>query len=247
MFNTVVTLADGTTSNGTCNETEAIRLLTKAVQRGYSVEATRSGGAVIVRMIPASTDRWTLPRKHTVTFEPVTPVGTVTQVQRRDLVAITRRRAGSWLVKGRIHAGLYSIPPAAAGRLVQRGLVTINGTDVSVSLVARLAMLAQDHHTTTSEPAGYRAPIDMAFRDSLVTGRPVTLVNTSVNVGLNKPGGRAGKCYYRDSLASCSCRRWSYPAEDRDDARRRAHDHRQEMTAAMVRDLYLQSEPSVIS
>ena len=105
-----------------------------------------------------------------------------------------------------------------------------------MSLAARLAMLAQDHQTTTSEPAGDRHPSDMEYGRAMITGQAFNLSTASGNVGLNKPGRRAGKMYYRDSVAACACR-WSYPAEDRDHARRKAHEHRQEVTAAMIRGL----------
>lgn len=232
-FSETVTSADGTVSTGTCSEAHAWSLLQRAVRHGYSVEATRTGGAVIVREIPSGSLTWTPRRKHTVTLEPSAAAGKITDQMRRDLDAIAARRSGAWLAAGRINAGFYTVPKAAAARLVQRGLVTVDGTAVSLSLAARLAMLAQDHRTTTSEPPGYRRPIDMAFRDALRTGGPV---QWDGNVGLNKGGGRGGKAYYRDSTASCTCR-WSYPPEDRDDARRRAHLHRQEITAAMVRTL----------
>ena len=223
MFRETITSADDSTEEGTCGEADALRLLGRAVRLGYRVEATRQGGAVVVREIPACTDRWQLPRRHTVTVEPVVQAGRVTGVNRLDLELIGGR-GGSWLQGDRIRAGyLNSIPPGAAGRLIARGLVTVADDGVAtVSLVARLAMLAQDHHTETREPRGYVRPLD---------------IGNTVSAGLNKPGGRAGKVYDRSSVASCSCRGWSYPAEDREDARRRAHEHRQEVTAALVRDL----------
>ena len=106
-----------------------------------------------------------------------------------------------------------------------------------MSLAARLAMLAQDHQTTTSEPNGYIAPLDLAFKNELRGGPAVTITTYNGGVGMNKPGKRAGMVYDRSSLAVCSCRGWSYPAEDRDRARRKAHEHRQEVTAAMLRTL----------
>ena len=223
MFRSTVTSSDGTTSEGTSSEADAWRTLRTAVRRGYSVEATRQGGAIIVREIPHAGDTWQPARKHTVTLEPVTHAGTVTATMRGDLDAIARW-GRSRLTGDRIRAGfIYGIPPAATARLMQRGLVTVDGETVSVSLVARLAMLAQDHHTETREPRGYVHPSDIGA--------------DYAGAGLNKPGRRAGKILDRSSVASCSCRRWSYPAEDRDNARRRAHEHKQEVTAAMVRAL----------
>jgi hypothetical protein len=225
-FRETVTSADGTTAEGMCSEAHAATLLQRAVQRGYSVEATRNGGAVIVRTIPGASGHWTPPRRHTVTLEPVTATGKVTETMRSDLVIVGCWPAGRQLAAhlnaktGRIDAGFNSIPPGATRRLIDRGLVTIAGDVVTVSLAARLAMLAQDHHTETREPRGY-------YNSLGADGRPTAGLWT-----------RKRFAYYdRSSVASCSCQGWSYPAEDRDDARRRAHLHRQEATAAMVREL----------
>lgn len=215
-FRETVTDADGAAAEGTCSEAHALALLRRAVRLGYRVEATRHGGAVIAREIPAGTDQWSPPRTHTVTLEPVTPAGTVTAANRIDLGIIDRRgglRRPAQLNHGRIDAGLNSIPPAAAARLIDRGLVTVDGTTVTVSLIARLAMVAQDHRTETSEPRGYH-------REQGVIG----------------PWRKGGCVYDRSSAAHCECR-WSYPAEDRDDARRRAREHRQQAAAAMLADL----------
>jgi len=225
-FRETVTSADGSTEEGTCTEAQASRLLATAVRRGYTVEATRNGGAVIVRTIPGTADHWTPTRRHTVTLEPLAEAGKVTDTMRSDLVIIGLWPAGRNLAArlnagtGRIDAGLNSIPRGAAKRLIERGLVTVTGDAVTVSLSARLAMLAQDHRTETSEPPGY-------YNSLGADGRP-------------EPGLWTRKRFARHdstSVASCSCRGWSYPAEDREDARRRAHGHRQEATAAMLRAL----------
>jgi len=210
-FREIVTSADGSTEEGTCSEAQASRLLATAVRRGYTVEATRQGGAVIVRTIPGAADHWTPPRRHTVTLEPVTQTGKVTDTMRSDLVIIglwpTGRRLGARLNAGtgRIDAGLNSIPRGAAKRLIERGLVTVTDGAVTVSLSARLAMLAQEHRTETREPRGYVRPSVLGF----------------IGNGVERKGN---KMYDRSSVASCSCKGWSYPAEDRDDARL-AHGH----------------------
>jgi hypothetical protein len=215
-FRMTVTSADGTISEGTCGEAAARRMLSTAMRRGYRTEATLQGGAVMVRDIRGGV----VPRRHTVTLEPATPAGKITDTARRDLELIASRGA-SLLPNGRIKAGyIYGIPPAATAQLIARGLVTVAGDAVTISLAARLAMLAQDHRTETREPKGYVYPSDI--------GRG------HLSAGLNKPGGRAGKVYDGSSVASCSCRGWSYPAGDRDTARRKAHEHRQQATATML-------------
>jgi len=219
MFRELITNADGSTEEGTCSEDHALSLLRRAVRLGFQVEATRHGGAVIVREIPGSTGT----HRHTVALEPVTPAGRLTATVRLDLAIIDRRMGRSLAarlnpVTGRIDAGLNSIPPAAAARLISRGLVTVTDGAVAVSLTARLAMLAQDHRTETRQPRGW-------YQRSSVDGQPL-------------PGPSWVRARYasydRSSVASCSCHGWSYPAEDRDDARRRAHGHRQEVTARFV-------------
>ncbi|MDX3672748.1 hypothetical protein [Streptomyces europaeiscabiei] len=235
MFNETVTHTDGSTSTGTATETHALRLLRKAVRRGYHVEATRTGGAIIERDVH---DGSPVPKKHTVTLEPVQAIGTLTVTVRRDIAAVEAR--GAYLVTaaepqfrtnvGRIAAGFASIPPAASQRLVDRGLVgvgqpytaTSNGflpetrVPVRVSLVAQLAMLAQDHRTHTIAPAGYVRPADVG----------------SSSAGRQTPGG--GLLYSRASPAGCSCRQWSATADGRDDARRLAREHRQRAAAAFI-------------
>lgn len=238
MFTETITTADGTTETGSCTEAHALTTLRRAVKKGYRVEATRTGGAIIER------DVWTgdtLPKKLTVVIEPVKPVGTITPTMRDDLEAIGRYEA--YRVDAaerpfrdrvdRIHASFRSVPPAAARRLVERGLVTLgepyqdtsNGylaetrTPVRVSLAARLATHARTHRTRTTEPNGYVKPADIG------------MTNTN---GLNKPGRRAGRVYDGSSRAGCSCGTWSTWAEDRGRALRAAREHRQKATAEFI-------------
>jgi hypothetical protein len=214
MFREIITSADGTVTEGQCGEEHALSLLRTAVRRGYRVLATRQGGAVIVR------DVWTaatVPAKRTVELIPSLPCGTLTATVRRDLDMITRARAPH-LRDGRIRAGyFYAVPPAATARLIARGLVTggeTEGRPITVSLAARLAMLAGDHQTRTSKPRGY-------YRDPDHIG----------------PWRKGGCMHDRSSAASCSCGGFSTWAEDRDSARQKAREHRQEATAALVSEM----------
>lgn len=226
-YRETITSTDGSTEEGTCTEEHALSLLRTAVRRGYRTEATRAGGAVIVRDVHSGEF---VPRHRTVTLEPVTATGTLTATVRADLDAIARYPrsylAGEGTNAGRIIAGLiYGIPPATAARLMARGLVAVGEAvsehgqkrrPVAVSLAARLAMLAQDHHTSTSEPRGYVRPADVRGLEG--------------HIG---PWRTGGCTYIRSSVASCPCR-WSCPCEDREDARRKAHEHRQQVTAELV-------------
>ncbi|MBP2056345.1 hypothetical protein J2Z21_009363 [Streptomyces griseochromogenes] len=205
-----------------------------------TAEATRTGGAIIEREVR---DGGLVAKKRSITLEPVKPVGSITANTRGHLAAIDAESAPYLVTEamppfqsrvGRISAGVDSIPPAATARLVDRGLVTVgppwrstsNGylpetrATVAVSLAARLAMLAQDHRTYTIAPAGYVKPLDIGHDF----------------IGRNSP--RGGVTYDRRSPAGCSCRTWSATSVDgRDDARRLAREHRQQMTAEFIASL----------
>ncbi|MCQ1581222.1 hypothetical protein [Streptomyces parvus] len=241
MFTKTITHADGDTATETSTEADALRLLRTAVRRGYRVEATRNGGAIVERDI--HNGRSIVPETRTVTLEPVTPVGRLTATVRESLSDIAAREAYRIDVAerefrdqvGRISAGFRGVAPAAAARLVARGLVvlgepyeaTSNGylpetrTPVRVSLSARLGMHAQDHRTHTIAPAGYVRPADADLH--------------MVTAGRQTPGG--GLVYSRASAAGCTCRTWSATGDGRDDARRLAQGHRQQQTAEFIRTL----------
>jgi hypothetical protein len=239
MFREVATSTNGTTTEGTCSEGHALYLLRTAVRRGYQVEATRHGGAVITRKV------WTgdvTPKTLTVAIEPLTAVGLITPTLLGDLAVISAEQRAYRVDQaepgfrsriGRINARLASVPPAAARRLVERGLIvlgepersTSNGclpetrTPVQLSLVARLVLLAHAHRTSTTAPRGYHRP---------------DLSELYASLGRNVGGGKAGLAYDGISAAYCSCRGWSAHVDGREQARRRAHEHRQQVTAAMV-------------
>ncbi len=139
MFMRTITHADGERATGTATEADALRLLRTAVRRGFRVEVTRSGGAIIERDMYDG--RSTLPRTHTVKLEPVTPVGKLTATVRECLSDIARREAFRIDAAepefrhqvGRISAGLRGVGPAAATRLVDRGLVVLGKPYASMS------------------------------------------------------------------------------------------------------------------
>lgn len=237
-FHATITHTDGSTSEARYTEAEAFDLLGRVLRkrRGFHVEATRAGGVIITRDVY---DGGITPKRHTLALESAAqPVTKLSAQTRMDLETLVDHHGQAFLAQGgpndgRICASLYGIPPGATRKLIERGLVTVGdelparerGNEdsrrpVAVSLVARLAMIAQDHRTSTRQPNGYVRPSDIGRSDA----------------GLNKPGGRCGKVYDRTSSASCSCR-WSEFAEDRDDARRRAREHRRQATAAMLRTL----------
>lgn len=242
MFTVSVTSTDGTTTSSPSSEQHVLALLRRGVRYSHcTVEATRSGGAVIEQRRHDGTP---VPKKRTIAIEPAAPLGRITPTVRRDLECIDAGRA--YMVTeaeeafqsrvGRIAAGFAGVPPAASARLIARGLVVVgapyaetsNGflpetrVPVRVSLAARLALLSQDHRTSTIEPAGYVRPADVGMRHTN---------------GLNKPGRRAGMVYDFTSPASCTCRQWTGTYDGRDSARRAAREHRQAVAAELVASL----------
>ena len=141
-FHMTVTSTDGTVSKGACTEAQAARSLATAVRRGYFVEVLPDGGANIKRKVHG-----TAGGSHWVKLEPARHAGNLTATVRHDLFLIAVRPSATFEPEtGRIKAGyVNSIPPGASAFLRYRGLVTVSGTTVTVSLSARLALLAQDN------------------------------------------------------------------------------------------------------
>jgi hypothetical protein len=139
-FYMTVTGTDGTVAKGACSDAEVMRSLATAARRGYEVEVTQQGGANITREIPGR-------GRHTVVYEPFRSAGNLTATSVRDLCLIGIRPTAELQPEtGRIKAGyVNSIPPAASDWLRFRGLVAVDGTTVTVSMSARLAMLALGH------------------------------------------------------------------------------------------------------
>ena len=139
-FYMTVIQSDGSVQEGICTEAQAARSLATAARRGYDIEVLPNGGANIGRKIPGV-------GRHVVKLAPVRKAGKLTPTMRQDLALIASRHRSDFVPEtGRIKAGyVNSIPPAASASLMARGLVTLTGTAISVSLSARLAMLAQDN------------------------------------------------------------------------------------------------------
>jgi len=139
-FIMTVTHSDGSVYEGPCTDAQAARSLATATRRGYGVEVLPNGGANIVRHVPGR-------GRHVVTLAPGRNARKLTATVRFDLALIASRHRSDFDPEtGRIKAGyVNSIPPGASALLRGRGLVTLVGTSVTVSLSARLAMLAQDN------------------------------------------------------------------------------------------------------
>ncbi|MGC0418369.1 hypothetical protein [Embleya sp. AB8] len=218
MFRELITHFGGTTE-GTASEAHAESLLRRAVNRGFRIEAATTGGALIT---------WTAvtfdgPTRQTRAIQllPLMPVGSsLTESTRKDLDLIRSGPADYVMRNGaREITGLFwTIPQGATARLRARRLVTEGDGPVRVTLTARLALLALNHRTCTTEPAGWEHP----------GNRP--------SAGLCKPGRRAGLLYSRTSSVVCECG-YSKICGDRDEARREASDHRASVAAEFAKAL----------
>ncbi|WP_199570566.1 hypothetical protein [Streptomyces murinus] len=224
MFRETITHSHGT-SEGTASESHALLLMRRAARRGYGIEATREGGAVIT---------WTRRQLGTgalvhrsIRLHPEMPVGKLTDAVVRDLRAIDDARSAEYVMNdhGRriIRVGLGEISAMATAAIRARRLVTDQGGRVRLTLTARLGLLAHAHRTVTTEPQGWARPADI--------GR------ASVTAGLNRPGRRAGMIRSSASTATCSCGQLHAFGGNRDEARRLAHLHLQDVAAAFVTGL----------
>ncbi|MCY0957708.1 hypothetical protein [Streptomyces sp. H27-H5] len=215
----------GGVTEGTASEPAARMLLATAVRRGYTVEATPAGGALITwtRHLFGATDGAVVLATRSISLEPFTPVGALSGPTRDDLALIGGDRHAHYAEEDgrRVIAGpMWRIPAFATARLRARTLVVEDGDRVRLSLTARLGLLAQTHRTRTTEPEGFRRPS---------AGDPYG------SAGLNRPGGRAGMLRDGSSWAVCSCGQLNGAlGGTRDEARRLTREHRRAMTAQFV-------------
>jgi len=93
-----------------------------------------------------------VPRETTVTLAPAAKQPRLTPTQYADLQRIRAASAQTALTDGRIRAGMWSIPPTATKRLLERGLAVISEADGAVVLgvAGLLATAAFEHQTWTS-------------------------------------------------------------------------------------------------
>ncbi|MFC8889528.1 hypothetical protein ACFT54_09950 [Streptomyces cinereoruber] len=223
MFCETVTHAGGD-AEGIASEAHALMLLRRAARRGYAIEATERGGALIT---------WTRRQlggdiaHRSISLVPQMPVGTLTDAITRDLGLIADLRPVRYVFNdhGRriILAGLTEISPMATASLRARRLVTEHRGTVRLTLTARLGLLAAAHRTKSAEPDGWSRPADIGM--------------ATVSAGLNRPGRRAGMLNCTASVATCSCGQFRAVGGDRADARRLARAHRRDAAAAFVETL----------
>ncbi|MFJ1606999.1 hypothetical protein ACIOHS_27050 [Streptomyces sp. NPDC088253] len=145
MFRETVTHAGGD-SQGTASESHALMLLRRALNRGYGMEATLTGGASI---------RWTRVDVTThsivlrsVALAPELPADALDDATRARLALIGLGDAQYVVHADRrvITAGGTEIEPFDTARLRARRLVAVDRNNrVRLTLAARLSLLALDH------------------------------------------------------------------------------------------------------
>ncbi|MEU5834507.1 hypothetical protein ABZ820_12655 [Streptomyces diacarni] len=225
MFRETIHHAGGVTE-GTASEAHALYLLRRAARRGYDIEVTKAGGALITwtARLFGRRDGEVIEEARSIELAPHLPVGAaLTDATVRDLTDIHEARRPCYADENgrRVISlnGFCRIPPAATARLRARGLVAEDGDGrVRLTLTARLGLLARAHRTRTTEPRGWHYPADIGM----------------ASAGLCKPGRRSGLLYDRGSAAVCSCGQIAAYGDGRDEARRRAADHRREITRAFI-------------
>ncbi|WP_406501576.1 hypothetical protein OHA04_27540 [Streptomyces sp. NBC_01590] len=223
MYRETIAHAHGTTE-GTASEQHATMLLARAARRGYAIEVTTPGGALITwtRHVFGPGENTVVRADRSITLEPFTPVGTLSDTVRADLDLIAGDPHARYAEENgrRVIRGLvWRIPAFTTARLRARGLVVEEEGLVCLSLTAHLGLLAHAHRTRTTTPEGWRRPS---------AGDPYG------SAGLNRPGGRAGMLYGGGSAAVCSCGGLSAFGGDRSEARRLAREHRRAVAAAFV-------------
>ncbi|GGW99935.1 hypothetical protein [Streptomyces chryseus] len=232
MYRETIHHAAGVTE-GTAHERHATMLLASAVRRGYAVEFTPAGGALITwtRHLFGPGGNSAVRAERSISLEPLTPVGALSATTRLDLNLIAGDRHTRYAEKDgrRVIAGLtWQIPAFTTARLRARRLVVEEGDRLRLSLTARLGLLAQQHRTRTTDPRGWYRPS---------AGDPYGVA------GLNRPGGRAGMLRDGGSAAMCSCGALSGWGGGRDEARRLTRDHRRAVAAAFIAE-HLASVPA---
>lgn len=195
----------GETSTATIGDLAALRLVWRGQRLKATVAATKDGTLTITRKRGAQTIA-------TITLRPESAPVRLTKTQRQDLELIRLSRGRAILCDGRIRAALRSIPPAAAARLLAKGLILTVGEQVFISLAGRLAMAAFEHQAYT---VGAYDEVDDGKRFNSFTGARV-------------------QSYGYFVTALCSCGKFSSVHTERETARWAVRRHREDMSAVAL-------------
>ncbi|MCX5326320.1 hypothetical protein [Streptomyces sp. NBC_00120] len=226
MFTETLVHAGGT-STGNATAAHVMSVLRRAVNRGYAIDFTTSGGASVTWTARRPVGETVEESPRSITFAPCLPVArALTQATCYDLLLVQARDAKYDPLRRVMTGGVWLIPQAATARLRARGLVVVDDRNrVEPSLTALIGLFARDHRTRTTEPAGYLHASDSGL----------------ATAGLNKPGRRAGMTYSGASTALCACG-FARRSGDRAEARRHITGHRREVCAEFAR--LLVAEPA---
>ncbi|MEW2568365.1 hypothetical protein [Streptomyces sp. NPDC047070] len=155
MFHETVTHAGGDT-RGTASESHALMLMRRALNRGYAMEATPEGGAVI---------RWTridlTTRAHadrSILLVPELPVDGLDDSVRAllDLIDLGDATYDCHADRRVITAAGTEIPPGDTARLRARHLVRVDRHNrVRLTMSARLGLLAHGHRQAGGKTDGF--------------------------------------------------------------------------------------------
>ncbi|MFD8387408.1 hypothetical protein ACFV2X_54580 [Streptomyces sp. NPDC059679] len=153
-----ITDYDRSVSTRTYSAVEADALIATALwdDAEVSPDADRSGCITITRVITghrSALDAEPVTMRRAIRLEPVSAPRRLTARQYEDLRLIRDCESASRaavLADGRVRAGFVSIPPGAAGRLLERGWLTAEpGGAVSASYAGRVAMVLHEHRAET--------------------------------------------------------------------------------------------------
>lgn len=144
---------DGNSVTVTVGDAHALTALRRGQRLGATVTAAKDGTVTITRTALrfGDTDGETRGHATAVTLRPTVKQARLTKVQYEDLERIAAARGNARMRDGRIACGVWGIPPAAAKRLLERGLAVISEADGSVALgvAGLLAMAAHKHQPWT--------------------------------------------------------------------------------------------------
>jgi hypothetical protein len=211
MTYTETVTSDGETHTGALSDLAALRLVQRGQRLRYQVTAAKDGTVTVVRK---RENRAVV----TVVVRPDTKPARLTKTQYTDLELIRLAHGiAEYRDGGRIAAALRSIPPAAARRLRERGLILGSpaaGASVAVSLAGRLAMAAYEHRVYTV--GGTEAVTGDFENHDFFSGRKVERTGYFVT-------------------GYCSCGRFASTQTERESARRAARTHLEEhLTATLI-------------
>ena len=159
---TLTRTGDGQHSIEPLSDLNALHLLRRGLRRGCAAASDKRHTVTITRTALRLAGEDVTEHQIVFTLTPTAPARRLTLTQYQDLERI--RASGQrarLLPDGRIGASFCRIPPAAARRLLDRGLAVVVPTDgdrVKIGVAGLLAMAAFEHPVRTTTPRGWHYP-----------------------------------------------------------------------------------------